>query len=137
MSRVTEIRYVGLALPELEAERRFYADKWGLREVAERDGLIYFAAEGHDELFVLRLRQAHDKRVDVIALAAPSAADVDVLFARVEDAGCRIIHPPRPLETLGGGYGFRFFSPDGLPFEISSDVERGTARTLAPREAIP
>ncbi len=137
MSRVTEIRYVGLAVPDLEAERRFYADKWGLREVAERDGLVYFAADGHDELYVLRLRQAEDRRVDVIALAAASDADVDALFAKVEAAGCRIVHPPRPLATLGGGYGFRFFSPDGLPFEISSGVERGQAREIPPRAAIP
>ncbi len=137
MSRVSEIRYVGFAVPDVEAERQFYANKWGLREVAERDGLIYFATEGHDELFVLRLRHANDKRVDVIALAAPSAADVDALFAKVEAAGCRIVHRPSPLATLGGGYGFRFFSPDGLPFEVSSDVERGTARPIAPREAIP
>ena len=137
MSRVTEIRYVGLALPDLEAERQFYADKWGLRQVAERDGLIYFAADGHDELFVLRLRQAKDKRVDVIALAAASAEDVDALFAKVGAAGCHIVYPLRPLETLGGGYGFRFFSPDGLPFEVSSGVERGAVRELAPRAAIP
>src|SRR5690606_38456611 len=104
MSRGTEIRYVGFALPDLEAERHFYADKWRLRQVAERDGLIYFAADGHDELYVLRLRQAEDKRLDVIALAAASAEDVDALFAKVEAAGCRIVHPPRPLETLGGGY---------------------------------
>src|SRR5690606_119005 len=137
MSSVIEIRYVGFAVPDLESERRFYADKWRLREAAERDGLVYFAAEGHDEPYVLRLRQAEDKRVDVIALAAASAADVDALFEKVEAAGCRVVHPPRPLATLGGGYGFRFFSPDGLPFEVSSDVARGEARELSPREAIP
>lgn len=137
MSRVREIRYVGYAVPDLEAERRFYVEKWGLREAAERDGLVYLAAEGHDELYVLRLRQGEDKRIDVIALAAQSVADVDALFARVEQAGCRIIFPPSALQSLGGGYGFRFFSPDGLPFEISTDVKPGAARRLEAREAIP
>jgi catechol 2,3-dioxygenase-like lactoylglutathione lyase family enzyme len=137
VSKVSEIRYVGYAVPDLEAERRFYADKWGLAEVAERDGLSYFAAAGHDERFVLRLRQADDRRIDVIALAAEHEADVDALFARVKAAQCRIIFAPRGLEGFGGGYGFRFFSLDGLPFEISSSVERGMARRIAPREAIP
>jgi catechol 2,3-dioxygenase-like lactoylglutathione lyase family enzyme len=137
MPRVSEIRYVGYAMPDLETERSFYADKWGLRQASERDGMIYFATEGHDEPYVLRLRPAADKRIDVIALAAASVADVDGLFAKVEDAGCRVIFPPRALRQFGGGYGFRFFSPDGLPFEISADVERGTARRLAPREALP
>ena len=36
MSRVTEIRYVGYGVPDLEAERSFYRDNWGLREVGDR-----------------------------------------------------------------------------------------------------
>lgn len=137
MSRVTEIRYVGYAVTDIEAERSFYADKWRLRQVFERDGLVYFAAEGHDEPYVVRLKQAPEKRIDVIALATGSRIDVDALYAKVTDAGCRIIFAPRALEQFGGGYGFRFFSPDGLSFEISSDVERGQARKLERKEAIP
>jgi catechol 2,3-dioxygenase-like lactoylglutathione lyase family enzyme len=137
MSRVTEIRYVGYAVCDLEAERAFYADKWKLKQVHEADGLVYFAAEGHDELFVVRLRQDALQRVDVIALAADTRADIDALHAKVRDYGCKIIWEPRELEQFGGGYGFRFFSKDGLPYEISAEVARGTARKIAPREAIP
>ncbi len=137
MARVTDIRYVGYGVPDLAAEREFYGRKWGLKEVAQRDGLVYFAAEGHDELFIVRLRASDDRRIDVIALAADTRADVDALHARVVEAGCKIVFQPQSLKTLGGGYGFRFFSKDGLPFEISSDVERGTARALKKGEAIP
>ena len=137
MSRVTEIRYVGYAVTDLAAERAFYVDNWKLKEVHEADGLVYFAAEGHDELYVVRLRQDAVQRVDVIALAADTDADVDALFAKVRDYGCQIIWEPKPLDQFGGGYGFRFFSKDGLPYEISAGVARGTARALAPREAIP
>jgi catechol 2,3-dioxygenase-like lactoylglutathione lyase family enzyme len=137
MSRVTEIRYVGYGVTDLEKERAFYREAWGLREVAERDGMVYFAAEGGEELFVVRLRAAAEKRIDIIALATESRADVVALHDRVRDAGCKIIHEPRDLAGLGGGYGFRFFSPDGLPFEVSSDVERGAARALVRWEAIP
>lgn len=137
MARVTEIRYVGYGVPDLEAERAFYRDQWGLREAGEQDGMVYFAAQGSDELFVVRLRQSEDKRIDVIALAADSRADVDELHDRVRDAGCRIVFAPRELTGLGGGYGFRFFNPDGLPFEISAGVERGEARALQRWEAVP
>lgn len=137
MSRVTEIRYVGYAVPDLEAERAFYRDKWGLREVAERDGLVYFAAHGSDEAYVVRLRQDAVKRVDVIAFAADTRADVDELHRKVTEAGCRVISPPAELNSFGGGYGFRFFSPDGLVFEVSSDVARGDARQLQRWEGIP
>lgn len=137
MSRVTEIRYVGYAVTDLEGERAFYRDKWGLREVAERDGMIYFATHGHPELYVVRLRAAAEKRIDVIAFAADTRADVDALFVNVTQAGCRIISEPHELSGFGGGYGFRFFSPDGLTFEVSSDVALGDAREMVKWEGIP
>ena len=137
MSRITEIRYGAYGVPDLAAEQRFYGEVWGLRQVAEQDGRYYYATEGSAEHHVVRLRQTPDRRVDVIAMAADSAADVDVLFGRVTDAGCRIIFAPCALTEPGGGYGFRFFSPDGLPFEISADVARGTARELQRWEGIP
>jgi len=137
MGGITEIRYVGYGTSNLKAERAFYGDVWGLREVAERDGMVYFAAEGHDELYVVRLREAEDNRIDVVSLAADSSGDVDSLHDKVKAAGCQIIFEPKELESFGGGYGFRFFSHDGLPFEISSGVERGKARELKRWEGIP
>jgi catechol 2,3-dioxygenase-like lactoylglutathione lyase family enzyme len=137
MSRVTEIRFVGYAVTDLEAEQSFYRDVWGLKDVGMQDGMLHFAAEGNDEHHVVRLRAAEDKRVDVIALATDSRADVDALHQKVVEAGCQIIFAPRDLTTLGGGYGFRFFSPDGLPFEISSDVARGTAREMHRWDGVP
>jgi catechol 2,3-dioxygenase-like lactoylglutathione lyase family enzyme len=137
MSAVSEIRYVAYGVTDFESERSFYRDKWGLREVQADGQLAYFAADGSDELYVVKLRQASEKRVDVISLAAPGRAAINQLFERVQAANCRIIFPPRALDQFGGGYGFRFFSPDGLSFEISSDVQRGTVRPIAAGAAIP
>jgi catechol 2,3-dioxygenase-like lactoylglutathione lyase family enzyme len=137
MSRVTDIRYVAYAVPDLGSERAFYRDTWGLREVAEQDGMIYFATHGHAEPFVVRLRPAEQKRVDVIGLAAHSRNDVDALFGKVTEVGAKIVRPPHELSGPGGGYGFRFFSPDGLTFEISTDVAGGEARELTRWEGIP
>ena len=137
MSRVTEIRYVGYAVPDLEAERAFYNDQWKLVEAGEKDGMVHFAAEGGEEAYVARRRAAQEKRIDVIALAADSRADIDALHDKVVASGCRIIFAPKDLTTLGGGYGFRFFSPDGLTFEISSDVVRRTAREVTRWEGVP
>jgi catechol 2,3-dioxygenase-like lactoylglutathione lyase family enzyme len=137
MSRVTEIRYVGYGTPDLEAERSFYQDIWGLKQVGERDGMIYFAAEGGVEGYVVRLRRSEQKRVDVIGLAADTRSDVDALYERVGVSGAKIIHGPQDFDRFGGGYGFRFFSPDGLTFEISSDVSRNHHRELTRWEGIP
>ena len=137
MSRVTEIRYVGYGVQDFDAERAFYAEDWGLEEVAAQDGTVWFKTQGHDEHHVVRLRRAETNNIEVIALAADSRADVDALHGRVVDAGCRIIHAPAALTAPGGGYGFRFFSPDGLPFEISSDVARGGSRAMARWDGVP
>ena len=137
MSRVTEIRYVGYGVTQIAAERDFYRDVWGLTEVAKQDGMVYFAAAGHDEHHVVRLRPSPIDRIDVIALATASRADVDALFTKVSAAGCTIVHGPCDIQAPGGGYGFRFFSPDGLPFEVSSDVARGSMRDMQRWEGIP
>jgi catechol 2,3-dioxygenase-like lactoylglutathione lyase family enzyme len=137
MSRVTDIRYVAYGVPDLAAEARFYREVWGLREVGAEGGLAYFAAAGSPEHHVVRLRQTPVRRLDAIGLAAASRSDVDALRERVAQAGCRLIFAPRVLAQPGGGYGFRFFSPDGLPFEISCDVARGPSRELQRWEGIP
>ncbi|WP_372731425.1 VOC family protein [Novosphingobium sp.] len=137
MARVSEIRHVGYAVTDLAAEAAFYKDVWGLREAGEKDGMLHFAAEGHDEPYVVRLRQSDVQRIDIITLAAQSRADVDALHEKVAAYGCKIVFAPKDLDTLGGGYGFRFFSKDGLPFEISSDVARGPSRELVRWEGIP
>ena len=41
MSRVTEIRHVGYGVPDLDSERSFYKDVWGLKQVAARDGMTF------------------------------------------------------------------------------------------------
>lgn len=137
MAQVTDIRYVGYGVPDLAAEAAFYRDVWGLRDAGEQDGLVHFAAPGHDEPCVVRLRRTPEERIDVVALAASSRSDVDALHARVTAAGCDVIFAPRDLTTLGGGYGFRFFSKDGLTFEISADVARGPKRALERWEGLP
>lgn len=137
MSRVNEIRYVGYAVTDLDAEKGFYIDTWGLEEVAATDDMVWMKTPGHDEHHVLRLRRADEKRIDVISLATETRDDVDALFKQVSKAGCQVIFPPRQLDAPGKGYGFRLFSPDGLSFEISSDVEQGTKRELVRWEGLP
>lgn len=137
MSRVTEIRYVGYGVADLEAEQRYYGEVFGLDPVPSEDGMAWFKAAGSDEHHVVRLRAAEANRVDVIALATDSRADVDSLHVKVAESGARIVHAPRELITPGGGYGFRFFTPDGIQLEISSDVARADKRDLARWDGVP
>lgn len=137
MNRVSEIRYVGYGVEDFEAERKFYADDWGLVEVASDDKTAWFKTHGHDEHHVVRLHKADANCVEVIALAADSRADVDALYAKVSEAGCKITREPGEIDGPGGGFGFRFFSADGLPFEISADVAKLDQRPMERWEGMP
>ncbi|HCJ81833.1 MAG TPA: oxidoreductase, partial [Erythrobacter sp.] len=137
MSRVTEIRYVGYGVEDFATERKFYAEDWGLVEVEATEDMAWFKTHGHDEHHVVRLHKRDTNCIEVIALSADSRDDVDALRAKVGDAGCKIIREPGEIDGPGGGYGFRFFSPDGLPFEISSDVARGDHRAMERWEGMP
>jgi catechol 2,3-dioxygenase-like lactoylglutathione lyase family enzyme len=137
MPRVSDVRFIAYAVPDLEAERRFYVDTWGLIEVAHEDDLVHLAAPGSPEKFVVRLRQAAERSVELIGWAAETRADVDALHAHLTEMGATVISAPAPLAGLGGGYGFRVFDLDGHALEISAEVERGPCRVLTRNEAAP
>ncbi|HLH78270.1 MAG TPA: VOC family protein [Candidatus Binataceae bacterium] len=135
--RVTSIRHVALEVPDFDSEREFIKKTWCLEE-AEHDGkLSFFAAEGSPEAYIFRLRGGSERGIDLIALATDSSAAVDGLAAKLAKAGVRLISQPEALKTPGGGYGFRFFDPDGRAVEISSGVKERSARELKRGESIP
>jgi len=134
---ITHLRHVDLAVPDYETQRSFYVDTWGLTEVGREGGLSYLAAEGSPEQYVVRLRKATEKRLDLIAFGAESDAAVDALASKLAAEGVQLIGEPEKLQTAGGGYGFRFFDVDGRTVEISSDVETRQYRPVEEGEAIP
>ena len=137
MARVADLQYVALAVPELEAERKFFGETWGLTEVGEENGMVYFAAEGSPHAYVIRLRQDDVRKTDLIGFSAASRADVDALFDQVVSAGGKIITEPAALSGFAGGYGFRFFDPEGRAIELVCEAETREFRQLAAGEAIP
>ena len=110
---------------------------WGLTRIQGEPDVAYFAAEGSPEQYVYRIRKADDKRLDIMSFGAADAATVDVIANELQGKGVKFITEPGSLQTPGGGYGFRFFDPDGRTVEVSSDVAERAARELDPRESIP
>ena len=106
---ITHLRHIDLAVPDHGRQLDFFTSTWGLKAEHCDTGLTFLAAEGSPEQYVVRLRQAADKRIDLIALGAASAAGVDTLAGRLAAAGVRLVSEPGPVQTPGGGYGFRFF----------------------------
>ncbi|WP_072802948.1 VOC family protein [Rhodococcoides yunnanense] len=134
---ITHLRHVDLAVPDFDKQRAFYTEMWGLTPVAEDKGIVFLAAEGSPEQYIVRLRKDTDKRLDLIAYGAGSRADVDALAQRLGTAGVQLATEPDTLATAGGGYGFRFFDVDGRTIEISADVTDRKHRKIEERESIP
>jgi catechol 2,3-dioxygenase-like lactoylglutathione lyase family enzyme len=134
---LTHLRHVDLAVPDFAKQLEFYAGIWGLTTVTGDTGLAFLAAEGSPEQYVIRLRQAEDKRLDLVSYGAASAADVDALAAELLAGGVRLVTEPGALDTPGGGYGFRFFDVDGRTIEVSADVEARAHRKIEAKESVP
>ena len=134
---ITHLRHIDLAVPDHDKQLHFFTDIWGLTAEHGEKGLTFLAAEGSPEQYVVRLRQSPDKRNDLIAFGAEDAAHVDELAQRLGTAGVTLVSEPGPVDTLGGGYGFRFFDVDGRTIEVSAGVAVRAHRRLEEKEAIP
>jgi catechol 2,3-dioxygenase-like lactoylglutathione lyase family enzyme len=134
---ITHLRHVDLAVPDFGKQLGFFAGVWGLRAEQADAGLAFLAAEGSPEQYVIRLRQAAGKRVDLIAFGAATAADVDALAVRLAASGVRLVSEPAALGTPGAGYGFRFFDNEGRTVEVSADVAVRRHRKIEPGESVP
>jgi len=134
---ITHLRHVGLAVPNYAEAAEFYGTTWGLVPVANDSGVTFFATPANPEQFVIRVREAAEKRLDLIAFGVATRADVDALAEQLIAASVRIDREPGTLDTPGGGYGVRFFDPDGRLIEVSAEVQERSFRTLEPTESIP
>ena len=78
---ITHLRHIDLAVPDFAKQLDFYTNTWGLTSEHTDTGLAFLAAEGSPENYIVRLREATDKRIDLISFGVASPADVDVLAA--------------------------------------------------------
>jgi catechol 2,3-dioxygenase-like lactoylglutathione lyase family enzyme len=71
---------------------------------------------------VLTIRERPQASLLGVHFAAADRGAVDQLCAKAKGYGVAAANDPAPLDaSAGGGYGFRFETPDGLPMTISSD----------------
>jgi catechol 2,3-dioxygenase-like lactoylglutathione lyase family enzyme len=134
---ITHLRHIDLAVPDYGRQLDFYTNTWGLTAEHSDSGLAFLAAEGSPEQYIVRLREAADKRIDLISFGVATAADVDTLAASLAADGVQLVSEPGTLQTPGGGYGFRFFDNEGRTVEISADVAVRQHRKIEEGEDIP
>jgi len=134
---LTHLRHVDLAVPDFDQQQAFYSGLWGLTEVASDSGISFLAAEGSPEQYIVRVRKDDEKRLDLVSFGAASPAEVDSLAAALIASGTTLVSEPGTLDTPGGGYGFRFFDPEGRTLEVSADVAVRQHRKLEQGESVP
>src|ERR1700757_5467144 len=121
-SRVTGVRSIELGVRDLNQSADFYSKAWALEEVGSEADSIRFRATG-GEHHVLTIRERPKPALLGVHFAANDRSAVDALCAKAKGYGVKIAGDPGPLDpSAGGGYGFRFCTPDGLPMSISSDL---------------
>ena len=119
--KVIGVRSVELGVRGLQQSADFYIKVWALDEVAADGDGIHLRATG-GEHHVLTIRERPKPTLLGVNFAAPDRTTVDQLWAKARSYGVKGLGDPAPLSgAAGGGYGFRFETPDGLPMSISSD----------------
>jgi len=119
--RVSGVRSIELGVRDLRQSADFYTKVWALEEVAAEGDAIHFRATG-GEHHVLTIREQPKPALLGVHFATQDRASVDQLHGKATGYGIKVSGNPAPLSgSTGGGYGFRFESPDGLPMSISSE----------------
>ncbi len=137
LARVNDIRFVGYAVADLEAETKFYLDAWKLDLVHKDEKVVYLGAAGSEAGYCVRLRQSDTPRIDVVSWSAPDRETVDRLAVQVEKAGGKLLSQPGALSSYGGGYGFRFFDLSGFTIEVATEFEVKEVQIFADGEPRP
>jgi catechol 2,3-dioxygenase len=121
-ARVTGVRSIELGVRDLDQSAEFYSKVWALEEIASAADCIHFRATG-GEHHVLTIRERPKPALLGVHFAAGDRAAVDALCAKAKGYGVDVADGAAALTgSAGGGYGFRFKTPDGLPMSISCDT---------------
>src|SRR5262245_22450682 len=121
-ARITGLRSIELGVPDLNRSSDFYQAVWGLQEVASEGDTLYLRGTGAEH-HIVTLRQRPKAALLGVHFSASDRGAINELHAKAKayapEARSAPAELPRPA---GGGYGFRFNTPDGLPLAISADV---------------
>ena len=126
------IHHIDLTVKEPSASRAFYEAVLGFIGYVLKDDhqrgfdMDLHAPEGFCSIGVMRAEgpnaaRTHDRYspgLHHIAWTAASRADVDALYALLQEIGATILDPPADYPKYGDGYYAVFFAdPDGLKLE--------------------
>src|SRR5438094_267746 len=121
-ARITGLRSIELGVTNLDRAAAFYRHVWGLEGVVSEKDAIHLRANG-PEHHVVTLREKPKAGMLGVHFAAPSRAAVEALHDKAKGFGASVTAPPAELPaSAGGGYGFKFSTPEGQTLNVSSGV---------------
>jgi catechol 2,3-dioxygenase len=121
-ARITGLRSVEIGVPDLERSSDFYQKVWGLEETASDQDTIHLRGTG-SEHHVVTLRQRPKAELIAVHFSASDRNAVTELHARAKAYGADAVSTLDNLpRAAGGGFGFSFKTPEGLPMAIAADV---------------
>src|SRR5437867_1183865 len=125
---VCKLGHVQLSTPDIDASLHFFRDLVGLDVIGEDDGKVYLRAWNEIDHHSLVLREG-PTGVDHFALRASSAAHLEALAADLRAHGHELEEVAAGAE-LGQGDAIRFVSPQGHPWEVYWEMEKGRQDSL-------
>jgi catechol 2,3-dioxygenase len=120
---VCKLGHVGLSTPDLDKSLEFFVELVGLDIVGENDGAVYLRAWGEIDHHSLILREG-PTGVDHFGLRASGPEQLALIAADLRAHGTEVTEVAGGTE-LGQGDGIRFVSPQGHPWEVYWEIERG------------
>lgn len=126
--KITDVGYVALRTPDLEASVQHYVQILGLRELAREEGRVYLT-QGPDRPCV-ELVQGESAGVERIAFVTPTTAGLEELHGRLVKDGIRV--RSERVDRPGIRAGLSFEGPHHHPFDVvvpepAKDVRNGLA----------
>jgi catechol 2,3-dioxygenase-like lactoylglutathione lyase family enzyme len=121
-ARIAGLRSVELGVRDLNASSDFYQKVWGLTEIAAEGDAIYLRGTGAEH-HVVTLRERPKAELLAVHFSASDRTAVTALHAKAKAYGAGAVSELTELPRAGGGgLGFAFKTPEGLPLAISADV---------------
>ena len=120
---VCKLGHLQLATPDIDASLRFFRDLVGLDVIGEKDGKVYLRAWGEIDHHSLVLSEG-PTGIDHFALRAATGEQLAVLSDDLRAHGVAVEEVAAGAE-LGQGDAIRFVSPQGHPWEVYWEIEKG------------
>ena len=132
---INGVAHVMLTVSNFEACLPFYEKLLpllGLRPVFNTDGYLYCVG-GRTAVGIMRADERHrgerfvQTRVGLhhVCFRARERANVDTVYALVQELGATIVHPPEDGPWAPGYYSLLFEDPDGIRLEINHVPGKG------------